>query len=84
MGLGYIRKLCRLQQFIFDSRETTKELDALYIIGRAIQMKDIVNRVPVGVEKMKGEESDDDVHEIGQDKHGGLEPQKRTTTGKTE
>ena len=45
-------------------------------------MKDIVNGMPVGVEKVKCEESDDDVDEIGEDDDDCLEPQKRTTPAK--
>ena len=45
-------------------------------------MKDIVNGVLVGVEKVKCEESDDDVDEIGKGEDNGLEPQKRTTPAK--
>ena len=82
MGLGCIAELCGLQQFSSDSRETIQELDALYIIGRARWMKDIVNGMPVGVEKVKCEESDDDVDEIGEDDDDCLEFQKRTTPAK--
>ena len=82
MGLGYSGELSCLQQFICDSRETIQELDALYIIGWATWMKDIVNGMPVGPEKVKCEESDNDVDEIGEDDDDCLEPQKRATPAK--
>ena len=82
MGPGYTRELFGLQQFISDSRETIQELDALYIIGWARWIKDIINGMPVGVEKVKCEESDDDVDETGEDDDDCLEPQKRTTPAK--
>ena len=82
MGLGYIEELSGLQQFISDTQETIEELDALYIIGWATWMKDIVNGVPTGVEKVKCEESDDDVDAIGADDDDCMEPQKRTTLAK--
>ena len=37
-------------------------------------MKDIVNQVPVGLEKVKCEESDDDVDEIREDEDDALDP----------
>ena len=82
MGLGYTRELSSLQQFIYDNGETIQEPDALYIIGWARWMKDIVNGMPVGVEKLKCDESDDDVDEISEDDDDCLEPQKRTTPPK--
>ena len=45
-------------------------------------MKDIINGMPVGVEKVKCEESNDDVDEIGEDDDDCLEPNKRTTPAK--
>ena len=45
-------------------------------------MKDIVNGMPVGVEKVKCDESDDNLDEIGEDDDDHLEPQKRTTPAK--
>ena len=78
MGLEYTGEIYGLQQFIFDSRETIQELDTLYIIGGARWMKDIVNGMPVGVEKVKCDDSDDDLGEIGEDDNDCLEPQKRT------
>ena len=74
MGVGYTGEPSGLQQFISDSRETIQELDALYIIGRARWMKDIVNGMPVGPEKAKCDESDDDLDEIGEDEDECLEP----------
>ena len=82
MGLGYTGESSGLQQFISHSWETIQELDALYIIGWARWMKDVVNCMPVGPEKVKCEESDDDVDEIGEHDDDCLEPQKRTTLAK--
>ena len=82
MDLGYTGELYGLQQLISDSQEIIQVLDALYIIGWARWMKDIVNGMPVGVEKVKCEESDDDVDGTGEDDDDCLEPQKRTTPAK--
>ena len=74
MGLGDTGELSGLQQFISDSREIVQELDALYIIGWARWMKDFVDGMPVGVEKVKCDESDDDVDQFGEDDDDCLEP----------
>ena len=75
MGLGYTGQLFGVHQFISDSRETVRELDALYITGWARCRKDIVDGMPVGAEKVKLEESDDNVDEIGDNDDDCLEPQ---------
>ena len=82
MGVGYIGEPSGLQQFVCDRWEKIQELDAHYIICWPRWMQDIVNGMPVGVQKVKCEESDGDVHAIGGDTDDCLEPVNRTTPAK--